>query len=166
MNSSVAMLAGFGFDDRYVDGWESDIADHESGPTGSERQEIPPRLDEMAPGPVLGAFLSSIELERLSGYDRVVVLRARQRMASHYTAMVYSDMVSIADAYDTEFPNYSHLANAASAADEICTALHLTKSAADTEFACALDLYRRLPQVLAMLKTRRYHLYWELISLK
>jgi len=153
MNSSVAMLAGFGFDDRYGDGWESDIADHESGPTGSVRQEIPPRLDKMAPGPVLGAFLSSVDPERLSGYDRVVVLRARQRMASHYTALVYSDMVSIADAYDTEFPDWSELANAASAADEIRTALHLTRSAADTELGFALDLYRRLPQVLAMLKT-------------
>jgi len=39
-------------------------------------EQIPPRLDEMAPGPVLGAFLSSVDIDGLSGYDRVVVLRA------------------------------------------------------------------------------------------
>ncbi len=151
MNSSVALLAGFGFDDRYDDGWESVIADHESDPVEPERQLIPPRLDEMAPGPVLGVFLSGVDLDRLSGYDRVVVLRARQRMASHYAALVYTDMVSVTDAYDSEFPDWPHEEIAASAAAEIRAALHLTRRAADTELSFALDLGRRLPQVLEML---------------
>jgi hypothetical protein len=151
MTTSITSVAGFGFDDRYRDGWESLIVDHESGPTGSERQVIPPRLDEMAPGPVLGTFLSGVDVGRLSGYDRVVVLRARQRMASHYTALVYTDMVSIADAYDAEYPDWSQAANAACAAAEIRSALHLTRRAADIELSFALDLCRRLPQVHQML---------------
>ena len=154
MNSSAALSAGFGFDDRYDDGWDTNtvIADHESGPTGSERQVIPDRLDEMAPGPVLAAFLSGVTLERLSAYDRVVVLRARQRMASHYAALVYSDMASVADAYDSEFPDWPYPVVAASAAAEIRAALHLTRRAADIELSFALDLRRRLPQVYEMLE--------------
>jgi hypothetical protein len=138
---------GFGFDDRYDDGWESVtvITDHESGPSGSERQLIPPRLNEMAPGPVLGVFLSGVDPERLSGYDRVVVLRARQRMASHYAALVYTDMVSVTHAYDSEFPDWPHEEIEASAAAEIRSALHLTRHTADTELSFALDLARRLP---------------------
>ncbi|RLA50218.1 MAG: hypothetical protein DRQ98_13145 [Gammaproteobacteria bacterium] len=51
-------------------------------------ETIPARLDVMAPGPVMGAFLSSVDVSRLSGYDQVVVLRAHQRMASFYQAAV------------------------------------------------------------------------------
>jgi hypothetical protein len=45
---------------------------------------IPVRLDDMAPGPILGAFLASLEVSKLSGHDQIVVLRAHQRMASPF----------------------------------------------------------------------------------
>ncbi|MDP3984642.1 MAG: hypothetical protein Q8Q52_06550, partial [Acidimicrobiia bacterium] len=45
----------------------------------------------------LAALLTSLEGEDLSGYDRVVVLRAQQRMASHYQAQVYKAMASISE---------------------------------------------------------------------
>jgi len=46
-------------------------------------QWVPPGLDEIPPGPELAAVLSVIDVRRISGYDRVVVLRAHQRLVSH-----------------------------------------------------------------------------------
>ena len=57
-----------------------------------------PGLEGMAPGAELGVVLASIDVGCLSGYDRVVVLRARQRLVSHYQAKMYEDRVSVADA--------------------------------------------------------------------
>ena len=56
---------------------------------------IPGRLDEMSPGPVMGAFLASVDVSKLSGYDQIVVLRAHQRMASYYQAATYQDMAAV-----------------------------------------------------------------------
>jgi hypothetical protein len=67
-------------------------------PTAFATDTIPPGLDEMTPGPVLAAFLSGIDVTMVSGYDRVVVLRAHQRMASHYQAHAYNDMTAITTA--------------------------------------------------------------------
>jgi hypothetical protein len=60
---------------------------------------IPRGLDTMEPGPELTAWMSAIEVDTLSGYDRVVVLRAHQRLVSHYTAHVYADMSALADVF-------------------------------------------------------------------
>jgi hypothetical protein len=130
--------------DVYEDGWESDFPQlpNESAAT---RESIPPRLDSMAPGPVLAAYLASIDTDALSGYDRVVVLRARQRMASHYAAAVYSDMTAVADAHDDGVEHPEHAAGLASA--EVRAALHLTRRSADIELSFALDLRHRLPLV-------------------
>ncbi len=78
MSGSARTIHGFGYDERYIDDWETAISDHSTGPIESERQHIPPRLDEMAPSPILAVFLSGVITERLSAYDRVAVLRARQ----------------------------------------------------------------------------------------
>ncbi len=43
------------------------------------RATVPSGLDQMAPGPVLAAFLSSIDVGALSGHDRVTVVRAPGR---------------------------------------------------------------------------------------
>lgn len=107
-------------------------------------ERIPRGLDEMEPGVHLAAFLSTIDVGRLSGHDRVVVLRAHQRMASYYQARLYEDMASIADCLQTD--DDLELATEAAAA-EIRAALRLTRRAADTELAMALDLKRRLPRV-------------------
>ncbi len=50
---------------------------------GSLADVIHPGLDDVPPGPVLAAWLSAIDVERLSGFDRNIVLRAHQRMATH-----------------------------------------------------------------------------------
>jgi hypothetical protein len=61
-------------------------------PTQIATGHISPGLDEMFSDPVLAAFLSAIDVAAVSRYDRVVVLRAHQRMASHYQAHTYTDM--------------------------------------------------------------------------
>ncbi|MGB5185746.1 MAG: hypothetical protein WBO84_01275, partial [Acidimicrobiia bacterium] len=65
-------------------------------------EPIPAGLDAMEPGPILAAFLASIDVRRVSGYDRIVVLRAHQRLVSHYTASMYADMAAVVDVLDDD----------------------------------------------------------------
>jgi hypothetical protein len=115
-----------------------------------EANPIPADLDTMRPGPVLAGFLASVDVDGVSGFDRVVVLRAHQRMASHYSARVYRDMAAVVDAM-SEFEDQPVMA-AESGAAEIRAALHLTRRAADTELAFALDLRDRFPRLADMLE--------------
>jgi hypothetical protein len=106
---------------------------------------IPAGLDQMPPGPVLAALLSAIDVTEVSGHDRVTVLRAHQRLVSHYTAELYRDMAAVTNSYET-LTNGSFEALEGAAA-EIRTALCLTRRAADSELSFALDLKERLPRV-------------------
>jgi len=110
---------------------------------------IPDGLDEMEPGPVLAAFLATIDVGEASGHDRVVVLRAHQRMVSCYTAHVYEDMAALVD-HMHDLGDDPQLAEE-SASAEIRAALRLTRRAADTEMGWALDLKQRLPEVWRLL---------------
>ncbi len=150
--SSVQAVALVGdsdrvLDDRYDDGWDTGFPRRVDEP--STYDSIPDGLDRMAPGPVLGAFLASADMDRLCGYDRVVVLRAHQRMISHYQAKLYDDMVAIRDAYSDM--GHDYLLSVECGADEIRCALHLTRYSTDVEMSFALDLAERLPQVFQML---------------
>lgn len=115
-------------------------------------ETIPARLDAMSPGPVMGAFLSSVDVSKLSGYDQIVVLRAHQKMASYYQAATYQDMAAVRTTMST-FDGYSQPDVEASemAAAEIRVALNLTRHAADVEMQFALGLNRRLPRLFDML---------------
>jgi hypothetical protein len=115
---------------------------------------IPWRLDDMAPGPILGAFLASLDVSKLSGYDQIVVLRAHQRMASYYHAAIYQDMAAVNTTMLT-FDGYPQpdVEAAEMAAAEIRVALHLTRHAADVEMSFALELHQRLPRLFDMLAT-------------
>jgi len=108
---------------------------------------IPAGLDGMPPGPALGGLLASIDVDRVSGRDRVTVLRALYRQASHLQARVYAAMAAVADHMDAaEFPDDAELSwHAASA--EVCAALRLTRRSADAELDFAVRLRRRLPRV-------------------
>ena len=92
-------------------------------------QGIPPGLDDLEPGPVLGALLSAIDVDRVSGYDRIVVLRAHQRMMSHHQARVWAAMGSIADAYDPDRQRRPD--DIEMAATEVRAALTMTRRAGD-----------------------------------
>ena len=135
--------------DRVNDRWESGFPGLPFEP--STIGQIPDRLDAMPPGPELGRLLDEIDVDDLSGYDRVVVLRAHDRLVSHHQAKRYDAMRAVRDAYGSAQDDPDSLESAADAAAEIRCALHLTRRAADAEMAFSLDLARRLPRVLAML---------------
>lgn len=104
----------------------------------------------MEPGVFLAAVLSGVEVDRLSGYDLMVVLRACQRLVSHFQARAYETMVAVlgrvadldGDVPPGELAEVYELASA-----EIRTALSLTRKAADAELGMAEDLKTRLPRV-------------------
>ncbi|MDH5373394.1 MAG: 13E12 repeat family protein, partial [Acidimicrobiia bacterium] len=105
----------------------------------------------MEPGPVLAGYLASIDIATLSGYARVVVMRAHSRMVSHYQAHLYSDMAAVVDALDESDGLEDLELVIESAAAEIRAALRLTRRAADSELALAMDLRERLPRVWDLL---------------
>jgi hypothetical protein len=117
---------------------------------GRTTESVPDRLDEMAPGPVLAAFMASVDVSRLSGYDVVSVLIAHQRLASHFQAAVYRDMIALVDVFaqDCDQPFAQACADAEA---EVRVALHLTRRAAEGELSFALELHRRIPAVLEAL---------------
>jgi len=103
----------------------------------------------MPTGPALAGFLSSIDVDRVSGHDRVVVLRAQRRMASYFEAQTYAAMASISDHFgEVEFADDMELAWDA-AATEIRAALRLTRRAAESDLEMAIAVSRRLPRVWA-----------------
>lgn len=116
---------------------------------------IPVGLDGMEPGIPLAALLSSIDLDALSGHDRVIVMAAHQRMASHYQAQVYASMASVADAVaDTLDHEDLELAEAAGSS-EIRAALRLTRRAADHELSIARGFQLRVPELWKALASGR-----------
>jgi hypothetical protein len=104
---------------------------------------LPSFLDTMEPGLPLAMILASIDVRSLTGHDRIVALRAQQRMASHFAAQVYDSMAAVTEVMDDDDPQWAE----ESAAAEIRAALRLTRRAADRELEYALDLQRRLPRV-------------------
>jgi hypothetical protein len=115
---------------------------------------IPARLADMEPGPVLAAYLESLDVENLSAHDLVVVLQANQRMVSYHSGAMYANMAALQtsmltyDGYEQPFEFA-----AASAAAEVRTALHMTARSADIEMTFALSLHERLPRLASMLES-------------
>ena len=123
-------------------------------PPGRVYAPIPAGLDVMAPGPVLAGWLSSIEVSEVSAFDRIVVLRAHRRLASHFQAAMYRDMVAVADAEAEVWGDDLALSVTDEAAGaEVGTALHLTRRGGDIEMGFALDLFRRLPKLFDLLES-------------
>jgi hypothetical protein len=113
-------------------------------------------LDELLPGPELGARLAAIDSATLSIYDRIVVLRAHQRMVSHHQAASYREMDQIYGWFADQDPNLEFAFEGAVC--EISSALHLTRRSAEFELELATDLHRRLPQVGDCLRQGRIDL--------
>ena len=107
---------------------------------------FPNDLDDIPPGPVLAAMLWSVNFDACSAHDRITVLRAHRRMASHYQARMYDDIESVSAHLEVVDNGDVELANQGTVA-EVRAALTLTRRAADSEVAFALDLRRRLPAV-------------------
>ncbi len=107
-------------------------------------------LADLEPGIVLAALLSSIDIDTLTGHDRVTVMACHQRMASHYQAQVYASMASVEDSVtealgDDGETDFELMEEACSS--EIRAALRLTRRAADNELSIARDFQTRLPAV-------------------
>ncbi|MFO7548768.1 MAG: DUF222 domain-containing protein [Acidimicrobiia bacterium] len=116
-------------------------------PPPVEGHVIPPGLDMWEPGPVLAAILSSIEVDALTGHDRVVVLRAHQRLASHHQAECLQARSAITDAYRDELAIAEEEFAWEVAEAEVRAALRLTRRAASSDMTLAHHLHHRLPEV-------------------
>jgi uncharacterized protein DUF222/HNH endonuclease len=110
-------------------------------------------IDKMEPSRL---FLSLVETENLSGFERLKALQSHQQLVSFFQARVFEDMASISDLMNQleADPEVAHDAAAA----EIGAALHLTRRAAEFDLALALDLKERLPDVLEALAAGRIDL--------
>ncbi len=107
---------------------------------------VPAHLSELPPGPALAAALADMDLGRLYGHDRVGVLQAHERLASHYAAMASADMAAIHDQMVVEWSDDPETSFKAAAA-EIRLALRLTRHASIMRLQLALELQQRLPAV-------------------
>ncbi len=114
---------------------------------------LPVAVFDADPGPELAAFLSVVDPKELSGVDLVMVLRAHQKLVSHFQAKVYADIAALTDVM-FEFDEDWELATEA-AAFELRAALRLTRRSADIEIGFAQELVDRLPQVAVELEAGR-----------
>ncbi|HKY47844.1 MAG TPA: DUF222 domain-containing protein, partial [Acidimicrobiia bacterium] len=114
------------------------------------------KLEQMEPSPQLAAFLSTLTNQDLSGFDRIRVLQAHQRLASHFQARVCESMASISSLMNQIDPDPEFAYD--SAAAEIGAALRLTRRAAETDLDLAIDLKERLPEVWEALAAGRIDL--------
>jgi len=110
-------------------------------------------LDSLEAGPDLLRILSALDIDSLPEHDRVPVLRAWNRSASHAQAGVFRAMASISDAYEDLLDDRT--ATAPAAAAEIRAALRLTRRTAESELSQALDLRSRLPRVFQAMSDGR-----------
>ena len=55
-----------------------------------EWERLPEGFADMAPGPDLARALDAVDCDRLSGFDRVEVMRANARMVAHFQAGLFA----------------------------------------------------------------------------
>jgi Domain of unknown function (DUF222) len=118
-------------------------------PDSDDDQGLPADLESIPPSLLLAVILSSVDRDRLSGFDRVRLLKADARMAAHFQARVYADIQSVSDAVS----ELDHLDNPdpqvvfEAASSEVQAALNLTRRSADIQVDLAYQLKERLPRV-------------------
>jgi hypothetical protein len=56
---------------------------------------LPAEMDTLEPGLILAAMLTTVEGHNLSGFDRIRVLQAYQRLVSFFQARVLAEMASV-----------------------------------------------------------------------
>lgn len=96
----------------------------------------------MTPGPDLGLLLSRVDLDRLNGYDAVVLARAAARQVSHEQARLLACLATIARCQpgDADTPPARRPGpDLDRAVDEIAFALRLTRTAAGVLLGLAED---------------------------
>ncbi|MEE8374945.1 MAG: DUF222 domain-containing protein [Acidimicrobiia bacterium] len=119
----------------------------------ADRHVVPSDLEQIPPGPFLGAILSGVDRSKLSGHDTLRVMKARNRQIAHFQAELAADMVEVAHRTDADMGRSEEAWDYAS--DEIRAALTLTRRAAESELDFATDIYERFPQVFSALHVGR-----------
>ncbi|MGH8945731.1 MAG: hypothetical protein ACRDVL_06265, partial [Acidimicrobiia bacterium] len=106
----------------------------------SDPAVLPPGLDSWLPSSYLAAVVAGVTPRRLSGYERIVLLKAVQRLISHFQARGYETMASVHELMiDDEEAEAAQFAFRCASA-EIRAALHQTAKAANAELNMALSL--------------------------
>ena len=114
---------------------------------------LPADLETIPPGLLLAIILSSIDRNRLTGYDRVSLLKARARLRSWIDAELYADIegvsVSLSEELDDLWEGGSPdpVVVGEATASETQAALSLTRRAAGIQVDLAFQLCERLPGV-------------------
>ena len=106
-------------------------------------------IEAMPPGPLLASYMATVDPSTLTGYDRVLSLRATQRMRNHFDAMYLRHVASLADAFHE--PGGRPEEDVEALEGEMRAALHMTRRSAEADIQLALSLRDRLPDVLAAL---------------
>lgn len=123
------------------------------------RDRIPSDLEDWPPGPALGAVLSTIDDGLLSGYDLVVVMRARARQIAYEQARFYATLAEMATAVPSGPDQLPEQGDEwfEFASEEMQAGLALTRRAADSELALARD-FVEYPRVFGALRAGRIDL--------
>jgi hypothetical protein len=110
---------------------------------------LPADLETIPPGLMLAVILSSVDRDRLSGYDRVRLMKADSRMVAHFQARLYADIEAVSDSVselgNIPDPDPQHVFETTSS--EVQAALNLTRRGAEMHTDLAFQLCERLPQV-------------------
>lgn len=105
-------------------------------------------------GPQLSAALARVALAQLSGYETVLVLRARARQVNHEQAMLLATVDEVLRRSD---PGSGRVDGESRSewfgVDEVRAALVLTRPAAKSLCEMATDLIARLPEVYAAMRS-------------
>lgn len=112
---------------------------------------VPPGVDDIAPGPELAAWLSVVDPSTLSGHDRVSLLRAHQRLVSHYQAQMYRDMTAVKEVLQSSDHTDDPMNASLAAEAEIRAALTWSRRRTENELSFAIDLESRHPALLEAL---------------
>ena len=115
-------------------------------PDSDENRGRPTDLETIPPGLLLAVVLSSVDRNRLSGFDRVELLKARSRLISHLQAELYADIHSVSEAV-CDLDRFEHRDGFFITASEIQAALTLTRRAGEMHTDLAFQLRERLPGV-------------------
>jgi hypothetical protein len=108
-----------------------------------------PDLSSWAPDLRLAAVLSAVDLNLLSGADRVAYLKAQDRLNAAGQAHFLAAVSAVSDAYDELAEDIEDPDSGASL--EIRSALRWTRRATEMELGLAHDLCVRLPRLFSAL---------------
>ncbi len=114
-----------------------------------ESEGLPLDLGTIPPGLMLMLVLSGVDRDRLSGFDRVELVKARSRLIAHLQAELLADVESVSEATgelgNLDQPDPDQIFE--TTVSELRAALCLTRRSAELMVDLAFQLNQRLPRV-------------------